>query len=183
MKPSRSARFVVFDARRALGMTQAQFGPAIGGSHRSTVRWEGGESTPGFHQYVNLATLLYPRNRDLAEEVAAYAGETLVSLKLEPPPAPPAPPPAVAAAPPVTAARAKAEDLVDILVLAGMVESGGAPADVRRWIHAVMKRACDVGLTVEEAEKALRPPPAPAPTAATKAGASGPAASRPIEAR
>ena len=40
-----------------------------------------------------------------------------------------------------------------------MAESGGAAADVRRWIHAVMKRAGDVGLTVEEAEKALRPPP------------------------
>ena len=110
---------------------------------------------------MKLAALLYPRNRDLAEEVAAYAGQTLVSLQLEAPPAPPAPPSVAAAALPVPGVRAKPEDLVDILVLAGMAESGGAAADVRRWIHAVMKRAGDVGLTVEEAEKALRPPPAP----------------------
>ena len=106
-------------------------------------------------------------DRERAAEVAALAGESLVSLKLEAPPAPAASSPAAAStrapgaapalAPAPTRALPKPEDLVDVLVLAGIVETGGSAVEVRRWLHAVMKRACDVGLSVEEAERALRP--------------------------
>ena len=165
MQPARKTLLVLCDARRALDMTQAQFASAIGGAQRTVARWEAGESTPAAHHYAELAKLLYPVNRDLAEEVAGHAGQTLVSLGIEAPPAPPPPPPPVVVvppgfvAPPVARLQAKPEDLVDVLVLALMLESDAPFADARRWLHAATKRGCDVGLTMEEAEKALRPLP------------------------
>jgi hypothetical protein len=99
------------------------------------------------HSWLILARLVYPHNPGLAAELAAYAGETLLGLGIEAPPVPPPPPPR----------DTKATDLVDILVLAAMVESGGTAHDVRRWLHAALKRACDVGLSLAEAERALRP--------------------------
>src|SRR5258708_25504826 len=104
--PRRSIHLVVGEARRELAMTQAQFGEAVGASHRSAVRWDAGQATPAVHQLCSLARLLYPRNRALAAEGADAAdGETLESLGLEapapplPPPPPPPPPPPAAASP------------------------------------------------------------------------------------
>jgi transcriptional regulator with XRE-family HTH domain len=137
-------------------MTQAQFAEAIGSSHRSAVRWDAGQATPAAAHLITLAALLYPLDRTLAADAAAHAGQTLVSLNLEAPP--PAPAPQAPPAPPLPPApTAKRDDLVDILILAGVRETGASVEDVRRWIYAVMKRACDVGLTVEDAERALRP--------------------------
>jgi ribosome-binding protein aMBF1 (putative translation factor) len=145
----RSIRQVIGEARRALGMSQKEFGYAVGSSHRSAVRWDAGQSTPGRHELRKLAGLLYPIDRDLAVEVSAGAGETLESLGLEvPPPPPPPPPPAPVVRP---------EDLVEIVVLAAVEQTGATPADARRWLHAVFKRAHDIGLTTDVVEKALRP--------------------------
>jgi transcriptional regulator with XRE-family HTH domain len=168
MTSVRNLRLVIGDARRALHMTQADFAGAVQGSHRSVVRWEGGQSIPAAHHLTNLATLLHPVDRDLAAEAALHAGATLESLGLEvppPPPAPPAPPPppqaALPPAPPPRP-RPKPGDLVDVLVFAGTLETGASAAEVRRWLHVVIKRACDVGLTMEEAEEGLRPAVLPA---------------------
>lgn len=134
-------------------MTQAQFGTALGSSHRSAVRWDAGQATPGIDTLRTLARLLHPRDRALAAEVADAAdGETLVSLGLEPPPPPRAPPP------PTPAPLPRAEDLVDVVVLAAVELTGSLPATVRPMLHAVFKRGHEVGLTMEAAEKALRPP-------------------------
>jgi ribosome-binding protein aMBF1 (putative translation factor) len=151
----RKASVVVQDARRALLMSQAELAQAIGSSHRTVGRSERGQAMLSAAQLGALASLVHPRARDLAIEVAAHAGHTLETLGLEAPAPPPGAPPAAGAL------RARTEDLCDVLVLAGVIESGAAVADVRRWVHAVMKRACDVGLTVEEVEKALRPAAAP----------------------
>jgi hypothetical protein len=142
---------LIGEARRELRMTQEEFGHALGSSHRSAVRWDAGEATPSDHQLHTLARLLYPTNRALATEVAdAAGGETLKSLGLEgsaPSPAPPAP-----------ATLPRAEDLVDILVLAAVELTGSSPATVRPMLHAVFRRGREVGITMEAAEKALRPP-------------------------
>jgi hypothetical protein len=53
--------------------------------------------------------------------------------------------------------RTKPVDLVDVLVLAAMLEMGCTAPDARGWLHAVMKRPRDIGRTVEEAEEGLRP--------------------------
>jgi DNA-binding XRE family transcriptional regulator len=139
-------------------MTQTEFATAVEASQRSVVRWEGGTATPAPQHLANLAALLHPRG--LAAEVAAHAGATLISLNLEaPPPAPPVPPFVVplAAPPPPARPRTKPVDLVDVLVLAAMLEMSCTAPDARRWLHAVMKRARDIGLTIEEAEEGLRP--------------------------
>jgi transcriptional regulator with XRE-family HTH domain len=153
----RSIHIVLGEARRALGMSQEKFGHAIGSSHRSAVRWDAGRATPAEHHLRTLAGLLHPGERALAAEVAAAIDETLESLGLEAPqpPAPPAPSP-----PPSAALRP--EDLIEIVVLAAVEQAGLAPATARQGLHAVFKRAREIGLTMEVAEKALRPPAPPA---------------------
>jgi hypothetical protein len=149
--PKRSIAVILHETQRALHMSQREFGPAVGASHRSAVRWMAGQAVPSEGQLRNLAQLLHSQDRTLAAEVADFIDETLVSLGLEtePPPFPASPPPAP---PPPTVA---AEDLVDVLVLAAVERTGAAPAPMRALLHAVFKRAREVGLTVEAAEKAL----------------------------
>jgi hypothetical protein len=155
----RPIRQVLGDARHMLVMSQREFGYAVGASHRSAVRWDAGEATPAEHHLRRLAGLLYPRDHALAAEVAAAIDETLESLGLEAPPPPPPPPPAP------SLPTLGPEDLVEIVVLAAVEHTGAAPAAARQWLHAVFKRACDIGLTTEAAERALRPAASPAPGA------------------
>jgi transcriptional regulator with XRE-family HTH domain len=153
-QPRRPVGIVLGEARFALGMTQEEFGSALGSSHRTAVRWDAGESVPAPHHLEELARRLYAAHRALAVEAAAAAGTTLVELGLEEPPKPPAPP-----APPATVLRA--EDLVDVVVLAVVEASGTPPAAVRPLLYAIFKRAREIGLTVQAAEKALSPPVPP----------------------
>ena len=154
----RSIHIILGEARRALGMSQEKFGYAIGSSHRSAVRWDAGRARPADHHLRTLAGLLHPVERALAAEVAAAIDETLESLGLEAPrpPAPPGPP----TPPPPPALRP--EDLIEIVVLAAVEQAGLAPATARQGLYAVFKRAREIGLTVEVAEKALRPAAPPA---------------------
>jgi hypothetical protein len=46
---------------------------------------------------------------------------------------------------------------VDIVVLAAVEQTGLPVAAARGVLHAVFKRALEIGLSVEGAEKALRP--------------------------
>ena len=161
----RSIQLIPTEAQRALSMSQREFGYAVGSSHRTAVRWAARQSTPAEHHLRNLAKLLHPHDRALAAEVADYVDESLVSLGIEAPPPPPPPPlpppPPVPPAPPPV----RAEDLVDVLVLTAVEITGSAPAPMRAMLHAVFKRAGDVGLTVDAAEMGLRAPiPGPAKT-------------------
>jgi DNA-binding XRE family transcriptional regulator len=137
--------------RAALGHTQETFAPAIGSSQRTIGRWETGKAPLYPRHWATLAKVVHPEDSELAAQAAEYAGETLVSLGLEPDPA------AVAASAAPQRSSIAPHDLVDIVVLAGVAASGGSPGDVRRWVHAVVKRASDIGLSVEEVEEALRP--------------------------
>jgi hypothetical protein len=139
----RAIALILGEARRTLGMSQREFGPAIGSSHRSAVRWDGGGSTPSEHQLHTLARLLYPRDRALAAEVADAGGQTLESLGLET----------------VADPLASKVNLVELLVLTAVEQSGSLPAAVRPWLHAIMKRGVELRLTMEAAEEALRPAP------------------------
>lgn len=154
----RPVRVVLGEARDALSMTQREFGDAVGSSHRTAVRWDAGRATPASHHLVAMARLLYPVSRSLAEEAANHAGHTLQTLGIEAPPPPPPPPlPPPPPPPPVL----RAADLVDVVVLAAVEATASAPSVVRPWLHAVFKRAREVGLSVEAAEKALAPAPTP----------------------
>jgi transcriptional regulator with XRE-family HTH domain len=149
----RAIRLILGEARNALHMSQREFGYAVGASHRTASRWDGGKASPGVHHLHVLARLLHPHDRTLAAEVADAADETLESLGLEIPPAPPPPAPLALPAP-----KARPEDLVDLLVLTAVEQTGSSPAAVRPWLHAVVKRGAELGLTMEVAEQALRPP-------------------------
>jgi hypothetical protein len=48
------------------------------------------------------------------------------------------------------------QDLIEIVVLAAVEHSGSLPAVVRPWLHAVFKRARELGLSMEAAEEAMR---------------------------
>lgn len=155
----RSIHLILGEARFALSMSQEQFGYAVGSSHRTAARWDARQSTPAAHHLRKLATLLYPRDRALAAEVALAIDETLESLGLEAP-KPPAPPPLPPLGP---------EDLVEIVVLTAVEHTGVTPAVARQCLHAVFKRAHAIGLTMEVAEKALRPPAPPAQSTPVRA--------------
>lgn len=184
----RSASSVLLDARQLLGLTQRQFGEAAGASHRSAVRWDAQQAAPGKHNWVKLAELLAPHDLALAEEAAAHAGETLEALGLAPPPppppppsAPPPPPPPTPPAPeppapppslppppppplPVPPPAVAPEHLVDAVVCAVAELMNSSPRPLRPLLHAAFKKAREVGLSVEAAERALAPAaPAVAP--------------------
>jgi transcriptional regulator with XRE-family HTH domain len=145
-RTQRPISLILVEARRALSMSQREFGYAVGSSHRTAARWDAGRSVPSVHNLQVLARLLYPEHRELAAEVADAADETLESLRLEAPAPPPLPP-----------APHRAEDLVDIVVLAAVEQTGAPVAAARGLVHAVFKRAGEIGLSVEAVEKALRP--------------------------
>ena len=170
-KPLRSAGSVLVDARYALRMTQREIGEAVGVSQRTAVRWDAGQAVPGKHNWIKLAELLAPVDLALAEEAAAHADETLASLGLAPSPLPPPlhqPPPPGASATPSTRATASSpsaaapaavapEHLVDAVVCAVAELMDTSPRPLRPLLYAAFKKAREVGLSVEAAEKALAP--------------------------
>src|SRR5580698_6103264 len=85
-RTQRPISLILVEARRALSMSQREFGYAVGSSHRTAARWDAGRSVPSVHNLQVLARLLYPEHRELAAEVADAADETLESLGLEAPP-------------------------------------------------------------------------------------------------
>jgi hypothetical protein len=134
-------------SRLALSMSQRQFGPALGSSHRTATRWDAGLSRPSPPELRRLAGLLLPIDPALAAEAAAHMGDTLESLGLATP-QPPAPLLAPATSP---------HDLADIVVCAAAEASDVSPRTMRSLLHVAFRRAREVGLTVEQVEQALAP--------------------------
>jgi transcriptional regulator with XRE-family HTH domain len=138
-------------ARHALGMTQQQFGLALGVSHRTASRWEAGQSTPIPSQVSKLAVTVYPKDAKLAEELAAAASETLESLGVVAPLAPqPSLPPPLAPLPTAL--------LVDSVVCVAADALQAAPITLRGALLAAFRRARELRLTVDDVEKALATP-------------------------
>jgi transcriptional regulator with XRE-family HTH domain len=81
--------------RSALVYSQRRLGEALGISKRTVLRWEGGQAVPADFKVADMARLVYARDRELARELAAALGKSLVDLGIEapalPPPAPKAP--------------------------------------------------------------------------------------------
>jgi hypothetical protein len=133
-------------------MTKAEFGPALGASQRTAIRWEQGKATPSDAGFTELASRLVPVDLDLAAEAAAAAGESLESLGLvAPPPPPPPPQQQKQQQPPVTP-----DDLADAVVCAVADLSDLQPRALRPLLHAAFARARALGLTVDQVEQSLR---------------------------
>jgi transcriptional regulator with XRE-family HTH domain len=142
---SRPLRELLSFARHTLGMSQNAFGPALGWSHRTAVRWERGHSIPPDDALVKLAGLLVPVDADLAAEMATAAGETLESLGL-------VTKPALAE----RALRVTPEDLGDAVLCAVAEAADLPPRALRPILHAAFARAKSLGLTVEQLEESMR---------------------------
>lgn len=149
-------------AQLATKTTQKELGEKLGISRRSAQRY----AEHGIPQFYlpDLVRLVHPHDRALAAEIAQYSGETLLSLGLETPPAPPAPPPPVAAPP---APSPPADGVVDAVVCAAAEASGTKPGDVRRTLLAAFTRAREIGIDTAFVERVLRAqlglPPATTP--------------------
>jgi transcriptional regulator with XRE-family HTH domain len=149
----RPLRAILVDCRFALHMSQREFGEALGASHRSASRWDAGRATPGAAQLTRLARRVYEVNRDLAVEVAEATRNTLVGLGIE---AAPVPVPVVSH--PVEPAPSPKER-VDLVVLAVVERGALLPSVVRPLLRAAVRRARELGLTLDALEAGLRPVP------------------------
>jgi hypothetical protein len=137
-------------ARRALSVgSQGDFGELMGSSRRTGQRWETGRAEPTPGQVCKMAGMVYPTDPDLAAQLAAAAGTTLVALGLVKPPAPPPPPPAPLPPPPPV------EDVVDSIVCAAADAMSVLPRDVRPALLAAFTRARRLGIGIDAVEKAL----------------------------
>jgi DNA-binding XRE family transcriptional regulator len=144
----RDARALISLARSCLGMSQEQFGIALGASKRTATRWDSGRANPSIGQVRELAALVYPRDPSLAAELAVAAGTTLESLGIVAP-APPAPaPPALPPPPPPRL-------VVQAVVCAAADALQVPPSTVRAALLAAFRTAHELRFTVEDVEKAL----------------------------
>jgi hypothetical protein len=153
---ARPVAVLVSDAMKALGMTQEQFGYALGASLRTAQRWATGRATPYESNLRILAKLLHPTNRPLAVEIAAHIHETLETLGIETPtPATPSPvvPPQVPPSPP----RPPTNLVVESVVCAAADTLQMPPGGVREALRSAFARARALGLTVAEVDEALSP--------------------------
>jgi transcriptional regulator with XRE-family HTH domain len=152
----RSLSALLYESRRLLDVgSQGELGELLGSSQRSGQRWERGEAVPTPEQLHTLAALVYPKNKDLAGEIAAATGKTIEQLglvRLDPAPAPsPAPATAVAPAQPPP----DPIHIVDTVVCAAAEAMQIMPDAIRPALRAAFRRAHLAGLTVEAVDRAL----------------------------
>jgi transcriptional regulator with XRE-family HTH domain len=143
-----NAGVLLIRARQALGMTQEEFGTALGVSKRTAQRWDASQAFPSPQELHKLARLIYPTDRSLAAQIAKETGETLESLGIAAAVPPPAPPPR--ALPPTHL-------MVESVVCAAAEALETKPAAARDALRAAFGRARAMGLTVDEIDDALSP--------------------------
>jgi len=151
----RSVAALLSDVQRALHLTQDKLGELMGRSRRTIIRYyqRGGIILPD--TWEQLARAVHPHDRALAAELAAAAGQTLVSLGLEVPPAPPGP----AAAPPAPARSRRREPttkhLVDSVLCSAAEAMNASPQAVRPAVAAAVERMIALEMSPEEVLAAL----------------------------
>jgi DNA-binding XRE family transcriptional regulator len=138
-------------ARMRLGWTQRELGENLGSSHRTATRWEGGKSAIGAADAAALAKHVYPVDRELAEELLAATGQSLVGLGIEAAPAPSVPPPPP---PPPPRAPTSYADLIDCVVCSVADAANVSPRAVRPLVLLTLRRALEVGLDLEASDEA-----------------------------
>jgi transcriptional regulator with XRE-family HTH domain len=144
---NRPIHALLMRARRLLGMSQEEFGVHLGVSRRTAARYEHGHSQPLVAQVMDLARLVHARGDvALAQELAASTSETLESLGIVPKARESLPLPARLVGDAVVCAAAEALD-----------ESPGTMRGTRAAVLAAFRRARELGLGVEDVEKALAP--------------------------
>jgi hypothetical protein len=138
--------------RKELILSQAKLGAIIGRERRTVMRWQHGKRRPYPWDWERMARAVHPRNRALAAQLAAAAGQTLVSMGLEAPAPPPAPPPA-APAPAGPAPR----HLVDSIVCAAAEAIQLTPQAIRPALMAAFERASALNMASDAVLGGLAP--------------------------
>jgi UDP-N-acetylmuramyl pentapeptide synthase len=123
----------------------------LGVSRRSVSRWTSEGTRLSRAQIEVVARLAYREDAGLAAEIAQAAGETLVSLGLE------AADVAARGASPAPAKPSIHPKLADAVVCAAAEAIDVSPRLARRALLAALASAREVGMTMEELERALRP--------------------------
>jgi len=126
-----------------LGMTHGALGKMLGMSRRTVSRWAREGTVLSRNNLVTLARAVHRRDRRLAGEFAAQAGETLVSFGLEVP---------VVQVPAPIGAPGK---LLDAVVCAAAEALDASPRKVRPALLAALRCAREAGLTMEQMETML----------------------------
>jgi hypothetical protein len=142
------------EACQSLGVTQEELGKLLGLSRRTIVRWQGSSGYPPWYA-ADVARAVHPRDPDLAARIAAREGSSLELMGIvtpRPPPPPPEPP----------------AHMVDLVVCAAAEALDVSPRTVRPALAAAFRRARQAGLTLEQVERMLAPPQAPAAAPAKK---------------
>ena len=144
---------LLYEARRSLDLaSQGALGTLLGSSERSGQRWERGEATPMDDQLQKLAAFVFPKNADLAAEIAAAAGSTLEQLGMvRPGPRVPA----AVSAPLPTPAPPDPIHIVDTVVCAAAEAMQLMPDAIRPALRAAFRRARLAGLSVAAVDTAL----------------------------
>ncbi|HEY8090593.1 MAG TPA: helix-turn-helix domain-containing protein [Polyangiaceae bacterium] len=143
------------DARRALGLNQAQLAELLGSSKRTVQRWETNRGVPSSQELATLAASVHPHDAETAADLAAAIGQTLESLGIVAPPAPAPPPPAPPPPSPPGPPPMPRDLAVDAVVCVASDALGAMPAAVRGGLLAAFRRARQLGLSCEEVEQAL----------------------------
>ena len=148
-------------ARNALDFTQAQMGDALGVARRTITRWEAGQSYPSVDDMFEMARAVFEKDPALAAELAAEGGGSLEGIGLakkvaaapHAPPAPAGPPPR-----PFPPVDLMMDSVVHVAVQALAAAKEQEPIAVARAVLTVgFSRARALGITIDEADQALRP--------------------------
>jgi hypothetical protein len=142
---NRPTEALVARAQMALGMSHRTFGEALGVSQRTAQRWASHGANLSVAQLQTLAALVHPEDPTLAAELAESTSETLVSLGIAAPPGPP----------PAPSPRANAAGLAEAVVCAAADEMAVVPSQLRSTLLVAFRTARELGLTVEDVERAL----------------------------
>ena len=139
----------VLEAQLTLLLNQKKLGDLVGSSQRTVQRWYAGHGTPYPHHITKLVAAVHPQDPDLARRLARAMGQTLESLGVV---APPAPPPV--AAPPEPSPFTPL--LVESVVSAAAEALDLSPRVARPAVLAAVERAKAAGLTVDDLLLVLR---------------------------
>jgi hypothetical protein len=149
-------------AHTALGITGTDLAKLLGMSRRTISRWYGRRTSIGSMALGQLAPHVYAHDPALAERMHAYVAERMASLRLPPPPPLPVPQPAVRPAstdePPSAVTAASQQLRVDAVVFAACDAMDAAPRAARVGLAAAVRRARELGVSLEEIERALSTP-------------------------
>ncbi len=164
-------------AQFALGTTQSGLGQMLGVSRRTAQRWAS-QGIPVI-EMPRLARLVYPKDAELAAQIATAASTSLeaLGLVLPRPPAPP-PAPALPPPPPPLPPPPPPDGVVDAITCAAAEAMEMMPRDVRLGLLAAFARADELGVDSRMVVRVLRGQVQPASAPALPSPTDGASPSR-----